>query len=119
MFASLRRAARRVRLVPLALMAGVGLGGWDEDELHYRYRAHGDTVTRGAGNAAASNIAIQTINPWPNSSRRTQIDQNGARAHIAIKRYETNTSIVPRGLNRTNELYGNGYNLGPAAAPPR
>jgi hypothetical protein len=102
------------------LVLCVALGGWDEDELHYRYRAHSDFVTRGAGDAAASNIATHTLDPWPASSRRTHIDQNGKRAYIAIKRYETNTSIQPKGINGTNGFNGNGagaYVAAPAAGP--
>jgi hypothetical protein len=78
--------------------AGAGLGGCSEEHL-YSYYGHQDKVTLGAGDAPAANVAIHTINPWPPSSQRTQIDQNGKRAHIAVKRYETNTSIPPRGID--------------------
>jgi hypothetical protein len=108
-----RTIGRIAGLISVAVI-GVGLGGCDDDELRFRYRAHSDKVTRGAGNAAAANIAIQTINPWPESSRRTRIDQDGKRAHIAIKRYETNTSITPRGLTTTNG-FSNGLSPLPLA----
>jgi hypothetical protein len=65
----------------------------------YPYRAHTDKVTLGAGNASAVNRAVHTIDPWPQYSRKTQIDTNGNRALVAVRRYETNTSIKPKGLS--------------------
>jgi hypothetical protein len=65
----------------------------------FQYRSHSDRVTPGAGNAAASNIAAQTVDPWPPYSTRKRIDQDGKRALKAIKRYETNTSITPNGFD--------------------
>lgn len=118
MSANLSRIVRKLWLVPLGVLLCVTLAGWDEDELRYQYRGHSDKVTRGAGNAAAANIATQTIDPWPAHSQRTQINQDGKRAHIAIKRYETNTSIPPKGINSTNGSGGNGNGYSPAAGPP-
>ena len=112
------RIIRKLWLLPLGAVLCIALGGWDEDELRYQYRGHSDKVTRGAGNAAAANIATQTIDPWPPSSQRTQINQDGKRAHIAIKRYETNTSIPPKGINSANGLNGNGGNGYSAAGGP-
>lgn len=112
------RIIRKLWLLPLGAALCVALGGWDEDELRYQYRGHSDKVTRGAGNAAAANIATQTIDPWPPSSQRTQINQDGKRGHIAIKRYETNTSITPKGINSVNGLNGNGGNGYSAAGGP-
>jgi hypothetical protein len=113
--ASLAPIVRKLLLLPLAATLCVALGGWDEDELRYQYRAHSDKVTRGAGNAAAANIAAQTIDPWPPSSQRTHINQDGKRAYLAIKRYESNTSIAPKGINSANGFGGNGN--GTLAAP--
>jgi hypothetical protein len=118
MSANVPRVLYKVLLVPLGLMMCIALGGWDRDELNFRYRAHSDKVTRDAGDAAASNIVIQTIDPWPPASRRTRIDQNGKRAYIAIKRYETNTSIPPKGIGGINghNFNGNGYLAAPDLA---
>jgi hypothetical protein len=117
MRASLSARLRKLFLLPLAGTLCIALGGWDEDELRYQYRGHSDKVTRGAGNAAAANIATQTIDPWPPSSQRTHINQDGKRAHIAIKRYETNTSIPPKGINSVNGG-GNGNGYSPAGGAP-
>jgi type IV pilus biogenesis protein CpaD/CtpE len=108
------RQAKRAAFLLLfgTTTAGIGYCG---DEYFYRYRAHTDRVTSGAGNAAASNIAAQMVDPWPASSRRNRINQDGKRAHIAVKRYESNTSITPRSEGTSvlprpypNEAVGNG-----------
>jgi hypothetical protein len=89
--------------IPLLLMlVGIGLSGCYEDD-RYRFLAHSDTITLGAGDANAVNAATQTIDPWPPESKDNRIDQDGKRAAIAIKRYETNTSIEPRGLATTEK----------------
>ena len=72
--------------------------GCTNDQL-YPYRAHTDKVTLGAGNASAVNRAVHTIDPWPWYSRKTQIDMDGNRALVAVRRYETNTSVKPKGLS--------------------
>lgn len=97
--------------VSLALIA-LAAGGCNE-EYRDRYFGYSDKVTLGAGDAAAANIAAHTIDPWPDHARRTRIDQDGKRAAIAIKRYETNTSIKPKGLNNGNGVIP----LGPAPGP--
>jgi hypothetical protein len=95
------------RLPILLAVLCLGLSGCYEDD-RYRYLAHGDTITLGAGNANAVNAATQTVDPWPPESKDARIDQDGKRAHIAVKRYETNTSIPPRGLTTTSDSYSNG-----------
>jgi hypothetical protein len=68
-------------------------------EQRHEYLAHSDTQTLGAGDAVAANKATHTINPWPVQAQNTQIDMDGKRAQLATKRYETNTSIQPKGLS--------------------
>jgi hypothetical protein len=72
--------------------------GCTNDQL-YPYQAHTDKVTPGAGNASAVNRAVHTIDPWPRYSQKTQIDTDGNRALVAVRRYETNTSVKPKGLS--------------------
>jgi hypothetical protein len=81
----------------------IGVGACYEQD-RYLYLGHGDSVTLGAGDAVATNKVTHTIDPWPPASRKTRIDMDGKRAAIAVERYQTNTSIPPRGLttNRPN-----------------
>jgi hypothetical protein len=79
--------------------------GCTSDKL-YEYRAHTDKVTAGAGNASAANRAVHTVDPWPSYSQKTQIEMDGKRALLAVRRYETNTTIKPKGLS--SDPVGNG-----------
>ena len=80
--------------------------GCRSDQL-YDYRAHTDKVTEGAGNASAANRAIHTIDPWPAYAEKTEIDMDGKRALVAVRRYETNTSAKPNGADMS-AANGNG-----------
>ena len=53
------------------------------------YAQRRDTIAFHAGEAAAHNKAIHTIDPWPAAAARTDIDFDGSRAVKAIERYET------------------------------
>ena len=97
MSSSLKKSARwGVRIAALLAAAAV-LQGCYED----RYTAHRDGVTFGVGDSIASNSAIQTIDPWPESSDNPEIHMDADRARIAIERYKQNKSIPPRGLSTT------------------
>lgn len=72
----------------LLISAVVGLAACTSDQTH-EYLAHSDRVTSGAGDAVAANKAIHTIDPWPPYSQKTQIETDGKRAGVAMKRYET------------------------------
>ena len=95
---------RSIALAALMTLMGVAVGGCNDD-VRERYFGHSDTVTLGAGDSPASNIATHTVDVWPDHARRTKINQDGKRAAIAVKRYETNTSIKPKGLTNGNGLY--------------
>jgi hypothetical protein len=81
----------------LLLSAGAVLAACTSDQTH-EYLGHTDRVTKGGGDSVASNKVAHTINPWPRHSSKTDIDMDGKRAGLAAKRYETNTSINPKGL---------------------
>jgi len=69
----------------------------DDDPFEY-YHARRDSVTFGAGNAVAHNIAVQTIDPWPPYVHNSRINVNGERLLIAGRRYEANKVEEPEGL---------------------
>lgn len=89
-----------------SIAAATMVGGCSSDQI-YEYRAHTDKVTSGAGNAMASNRAVHTIDPWPYESQNTQIDMDGKRAQVAIRRYETDKNGNGSNGNGSN---GNGSN---------
>ena len=93
----------------LLLSAGTLLAACTSDQTH-EYLGHTDRVTSGAGDAVASNRAAHTIDPWSRNSHNTNIDMDGKRAALAAKRYETNTSIKPKGLGSDPVVVDGGKN---------
>ena len=63
-----------------------------------------ESILFGADDAVASNIATQTIDPWPPSSVDRRAPANGERVAAAIKRYRTGRVFVPIG-NATSSSY--------------
>jgi hypothetical protein len=96
---------RRSSNVPVALAAaatvglGVILAGCSD--LYYDRR---ETILFGADNAVASNIAVQTIDPWPPGSANRRAPANGERVAAAIRRYRTGRVFTPIG-NGTSSTY--------------
>jgi hypothetical protein len=70
-------------------------------DLYYDRR---ETVLFGADDAVASNIAVQTIDPWPPGSANRRAPANGERVAAAIKRYRTGRVFTPIG-NNTSTSY--------------
>lgn len=105
-----KRSDRPLARCVVALALTSVLASACTDDQRYEYLAHTDTVTEGAGDAVAANKAVQTINPWPVHSQNKNIDLDGKRGHLAVRRYETNTSIKPKGLSSdpSIDLNGNG-----------
>jgi hypothetical protein len=62
------------------------------------------TISPGAGNAQAANLALQTATPWPPHSRNTNIPANGARMVRAVQQFESGT----RPSLGSNDLSGGG-----------
>ena len=89
----------KARLLGAVLLASAGLGATSSLAFDEQYRLRSDSITTGAGNAVAHNIAVQTIDPWPRSARKPYIDVDGERLEIAIERYKANKSIPPVGLS--------------------
>jgi hypothetical protein len=109
-----RNKTRIESLAICAALLAAGITGACTAEQRHEYLAHSDTQTLDAGDAVAANKATHTINPWPAASQKTQIDMDGKRAQIAGRRYETNTSIKPKGLANGDATYSNGNSGGSA-----
>ena len=90
-------------LVVRTIMAMVGLGAFLAgcSDVYYDRR---ETILFGADDAVASNIAVQTIDPWPPSSIDRRAPANGERVAAAIKRYRTGRVFIPIG-NATSSSY--------------
>jgi hypothetical protein len=69
-----------------------------DDDTHF---GHSDFITRQAGDGIEVNKAAQTIDWWPKAAKNRKLDVDGKRAEVAMKRYEQNKSIPPRGLSTT------------------
>jgi type IV pilus biogenesis protein CpaD/CtpE len=52
-----------------------------------QYAERKDSITLGAGDAVASNAALQITNPWPRYSNDTTIAMDGERIARAVARY--------------------------------
>jgi hypothetical protein len=87
------------RAVAATIGFGVILSGCSD--LYYDRR---ETILFGADNAVASNIAVQTIDPWPPGSENRRAPANGERVAAAIKRYRTGRVFTPIG-NGTSSTY--------------
>ena len=77
------------------------------------YAARRDTIAFHAGEAAAYNKAVHTIDPWPAASARTDLDFDGERAVRAIERYEAGGAVAAPAPSMTVNVPM------PAVAPPR
>jgi hypothetical protein len=83
----------------------------------YQYLDRSDKIYPGAGNAAAHNIAVQTINPWPPYVGNDRINVDGSRIDLGYLRYRANRSIHPHGLGTTDMRF-NGYDQGGDQSAP-
>ena len=76
----------------LALVAGFAmLGGCSE------YTDRRDTIALDGGNAVATNIDTQMVDPWPAVSADKNIAFNGQKMQSAVQRYRNNQVTPPVG----------------------
>ncbi|HEY7457911.1 MAG TPA: hypothetical protein VH765_04080 [Xanthobacteraceae bacterium] len=111
---SSRNTDRLRRLAPALAIAGM-LVGCAEPDLYFDRR---DTHTLGAGDAVASNIIVQTVDPWPRTAGNRNIAFNGDVMQSAGERYRTGKVYTPKGLNTSSvkfENSGGGGSSGAAA----
>lgn len=71
-----------------------------------------DPIHLSSGDANASNIAVQTIDPWPRHAAQRDILTNGEKIQPAIQRYREGKVIAPRGLGTSS------IEVAPSAAGP-
>ncbi len=97
----IRKHAKLALAIAAIAMPAILLQGCYEDE----YLSRRDTISLGAGDAIATDQATHTVDPWPPYARDTDINLEGERARVAVRRYQQNKSIPPHGLN-TTEISG-------------
>jgi hypothetical protein len=66
-----------------------GAPPWDDPFVDYTQRIV--TISPGAGNAQASNTALQTATPWPRYSNNTNIPGYGTQMVRAVHQFESGT----------------------------
>ncbi|MGH6853643.1 MAG: hypothetical protein ACREDJ_10715, partial [Methylocella sp.] len=62
-----------------------------------RYLVRHDAVTSSAGDAVASNSAVQIPDPWPRGSNNPNIAFDGAKIAGAVNAYRTDTEFLRDG----------------------
>jgi hypothetical protein len=70
------------------------------------YTDRRDTIGLSAGNALASDKAIQTIDPWPPASADRNITYNGQKMQKAVERYRTGHVIQPKPMTTNSSFQG-------------
>lgn len=80
----------------LAALATAFLGGCSD--IYYDRR---ETLTFGAGDAVAANVAIHTVDPWPKAAADRNIPGQGTTMAIAAERYRRGKVTKPQGLGTT------------------
>jgi len=104
------------RLAALSIAAGT-LGACQTDQVYdpHGYLDRRDSIELTAGDANASNIAMQMVDPWPKYAGNKNIAFNGQRSQAAAERYRNNQVIPPRVISPSS-AYGANANNNPA--PP-
>jgi hypothetical protein len=90
------------------VIAACALGGCSD--IYYDRR---EAISLGAGDAVATNIATQMVDPWPANVGNRNIAFNGQRMQAAQERYRQNRVIPPVGIGTSSA----GYQKAPSDAP--
>lgn len=114
----MRPFSNALRTVALGALIAV-LGGCSE------YIDRRDTIVRSGGNAVATDVVTQMVDPWPRDSANRNIAFNGPRMESAFARYRTNRVIPPHGVGTSSSYQDSGASaqnnaaqVGPSVTPP-
>lgn len=69
-----------------------------------QYLGRRESITLGAGDAAASNRAIMMKDPWPHYAKNKNIAVDGKRMLLGVERYQKNQSLDPVGTDTTERF---------------
>ncbi len=78
-----------VGYVPAYAPGGPAFGEAPFDDPFSDYTQRSPTISPGAGNSEAANLALQTATPWPRYSNDTSIPGNGAQMVKAVNDFES------------------------------
>ena len=90
--------SHRLTVILALVLAGMVIGCSNPD----LYLDRRETITLGAGDAVASNIVAQTIDPWPRVAGNRDIESNGEKMQGAVERYRTNKVTPLRALSTSS-----------------
>jgi hypothetical protein len=111
--APVRALAPVLVLAPLLALASL-LGACSDI-----YTDRRDTIGLSAGNALASDKAIQTIDPWPPASADRNIAYNGQKMQKAVERYRTGHVIPPKPLTTNSSFQADAQAPAGVGGPPQ
>lgn len=72
-----------------------------------------DTILLSDGDAVATDMVTQMVDPWPRASADRNIAFTGARMESAMERYRTNKVIEPQGMDTTSDYKAPAANATP------
>ena len=75
-----------------------------------------DSISLSAGNAVATDIDTQMVDPWPPASADRNIAFNGQKMQSAVQRYRNNQVIQPSGTG-TSSTYSQQSSTNPVTPP--
>jgi hypothetical protein len=99
---------RVLRWLAPALFSLGALAGCADADFYFDRR---DTISLHAGDAVASNIIAQTVDPWPRVAANRNIPANGDRMQAAGERYRTGKTTPLQGLSTSSV----GFDTAPGA----
>jgi hypothetical protein len=89
---------RATRTIAAAVALGALLAGCSDIYLDRR-----ETISLGAENAVAANMAEQTVDPWPRYSNNNNLAFNGERMQRAVECYRKDKVTQPADLNPSTD----------------
>jgi hypothetical protein len=91
----------------LLSFAAIAVAGCAQEKIYdpHGYLDRRDSIELSAGDANASNIAMQMVDPWPRYAGNKNIAYNGQRMQAAVERYRNNQVTPPKGISAST-TYG-------------
>ncbi len=106
------RSALRPTLVSTlqltALLVGTVFMSACSSDDRFQYTGHSDRILNDSGDAVASNIVAQTVDPWSPYSREVVSETDGKRIKKTIDRYQKDRVRAPVATGASNRGGGGG-----------